>query len=98
MSETQTTIHDSDNYHKLSKPFDGPAAAEAAVSAFWDEFYALRNKHKIADAYVIVSIPIRYEDGKRVTLWRQCTLATNCGLSQWLPGQWAASVRNVKSG
>lgn len=63
MADKQKTILDQENYYQLSKPFDSPAEAEAAVEAFWQELYALRNKHKLPDVYVILAIPIRYEDG-----------------------------------
>lgn len=60
----QKTFTDQDNYHKLSEPFESPEAAENAFAAFWDEFYELRNKHKLPDVYVIAAIAIRYPDGE----------------------------------
>lgn len=56
-------ISDPANYRKLSEPFESPDAADAAIQAFWKEFYELRNKHRIADATVVVRTIYATNDG-----------------------------------
>ena len=53
-----------DNYRKLCEPFESLAAAEKAISGFWDEFYELRSKYKLADVLTIVRVPALAEDGE----------------------------------
>lgn len=66
MSETQGQIIAPDNYRKLCEPFASPAEAEKALTAFWEEFYELRNKHRIADAHVICRVPVLSETGEGI--------------------------------
>jgi len=56
-------ISDPANYRKLSEPFASAAEANAAIQAFWSEFYELRNKHRIADAMVVVQTSYVADDG-----------------------------------
>lgn len=56
--------NDPDNYREMSAPFASPEEADAALRAFADEFYALRNKYRIADILAVVNVSIRYEDGR----------------------------------
>lgn len=51
-------ISDPDNYFSLNVATT-MEEAEAKLSEFWDEFYELRKKHQIPDAYVIVRVPIK---------------------------------------
>ena len=50
----QQSIIDPDNYRNLCEPFETDDAAYEALEKFWEEFYEIRNKHKIADVYVIM--------------------------------------------
>jgi hypothetical protein len=63
VADEQKGIFAPDNYRELSKPFDGPEAANKALAAFQDELYELRNKHRIANFYWVAKIPLKYEDG-----------------------------------
>lgn len=61
--------HDPGNYRKLSDPRT-IADTDAALSAFWDEFYELRNKHGLPDVYVVFRLPViddRGEEGVAMT-------------------------------
>jgi hypothetical protein len=58
------TTHDPENYLKLSEPFDGPDQANAALTAFFKDVRAARQKHRITDCTVAVAVNVRYEDGK----------------------------------
>lgn len=49
---------DPGNYRRLSEPFPSFADAEAAVNGFWDELYELRNKWRIADIVMAMSVPL----------------------------------------
>lgn len=53
----QQSMIDPDNYHALNQAVE-MAEAEKRLEAFWDDFYELRNKHKIPDVYVIFRIPV----------------------------------------
>lgn len=56
-------LFDADNYHKLNQPFESADDANAALEAFWEEFYALRNKYKIPDVLVVFRLMCRTKDG-----------------------------------
>jgi hypothetical protein len=58
-NKKQTTILDTDNYYDLLRPYESQEAAQEAMEAFWNDFYELRNKHRIADAYVILQAPVK---------------------------------------
>ena len=63
MSETQKklddgSISDPDNYIEMRKGYPTLEEADAAMHNFWNEFYELRNKYRIADAHVIIAITI----------------------------------------
>lgn len=66
------SIVDAANYHEMSKPFSSHDEANAAVDGFWEEFYALRNKYRLADVHVIISVNV--EDGA-------CFLSMHAGSS-----------------
>jgi hypothetical protein len=53
-----------DNYRKLCEPFESMAAVEKAITAFWEEFYELRNKHKIPDVLVVWRVPAYDAEGE----------------------------------
>lgn len=55
--------HAPDNYRKLCEPFESLQATEKALEAFWEEFYELRNKHKIADVLIIYRVNCLDSDG-----------------------------------
>jgi hypothetical protein len=55
----QSTFINPDNYYDLSKPFESQEAASEAIEAFWNDFYDLRNKHRITDAYLIIRLPVK---------------------------------------
>lgn len=57
-------IRDEDNYRELSKPFPSTEDAQKALEGFWDEFYALRNKWRLADVYVIFKLGVVTPDGE----------------------------------
>jgi hypothetical protein len=59
----QKTFIDPDNYARCSAPFETAEEANAALDAFWDEFYELRNKHRIADVLVTFRLQVRQKDG-----------------------------------
>lgn len=66
MSEEQKHfdgISDPSNYRKLCEPMT-QAEAEKSVNAFFREFYDLRNKHGITEAYVIVKVQVKTEAGE----------------------------------
>lgn len=51
-------------YRDLSKPFENYDVANKALSAFYDELSELRQKHKIANVYVILKVNAVGEDGE----------------------------------
>lgn len=59
---TQKTFISPDNYRELSKPFKSQEEADAAIHAFWDELYELRNKHRIPDLTVVLCANVKPED------------------------------------
>lgn len=73
------------NYRKLCEPIS-QADAEKNTTAFFEEFYELRNKHGIADAYCIVKIPVKVEDVEG-----EIVLSMHCGneLSRESMAAWA---------
>jgi len=66
-------INDPANYRRLSEPMS-QAKAEEALGAFFEEFYELRNKHGIVDAYVIAKIIVEGDRGEGEVL-----SAMHCG-------------------
>lgn len=57
MPETKTITNPS-LYRDLDKPFESPASANVAVQAFWDDVYALREKHRIPDILMVMRVPL----------------------------------------
>jgi hypothetical protein len=57
--EPTASVNDPVNYHELNKGFPTQEEAQAAINGFWDEFYALRNKYRLADVSVVVRVPIQ---------------------------------------
>lgn len=54
---------DPGNYRDLSEP--RPIAdTQKSLEEFWEEFYELRNKHRLADVAMVVSTPCIYESGE----------------------------------
>jgi hypothetical protein len=53
-------------YREMNQPFAGPEAAEAAVNGFYRELYDLRVKHRLADVYVAIRVPVDYGDSEGV--------------------------------
>lgn len=51
-------------FRRMAEPFPNVEAANVAVEAFWDEFAALREKHKVTNVYVIVESPYLADDGE----------------------------------
>lgn len=51
-------------YRKLSEPYASPEEADRALSAFWDEVYALREKYKIPDLYMILMFSVKQIDNR----------------------------------
>lgn len=49
-------------FRDLSVPFESAKASNEAVEAFFTEFGALREKHKLTNVYVIVSASYETED------------------------------------
>lgn len=62
-------ILDSDNYERCRAPFETAEEANAALEAFWSEFYELRNKHRISDVLVTFQMQVRQESGQVSTLF-----------------------------
>lgn len=56
-------------YRQLSEPFAGADAANDAIAAFFADVRAAREKHRIADVQVVVSVAIDYGEhqGQAVT-------------------------------
>lgn len=52
----QRGIWSPENYHEVSKPFESVEAAAKAIDDFFEEFYELRNKHRISDVYAIARV------------------------------------------
>jgi hypothetical protein len=61
MSEQKKFI-DNDNYLRCSTPFETPEEASAALEAFWNEFYELRNKHRVSDVLLTFRIQVRHNE------------------------------------
>lgn len=61
--EKQTTFVDPDNYRKLCEPFASVDEANENVTAFWDAFYELRNKYRLADVTVVARINVVHASG-----------------------------------
>ena len=57
---------DKNNPIRCSEPFASPDAANAAVEAFLKDFEAIRLKHRIPNAYVIVGGMVINPDGNEV--------------------------------
>jgi len=55
---------DPELYRKMSAPFPDAETANTALGAFFEEVYALREKHRIANVHVIASIAILDAEGK----------------------------------
>jgi hypothetical protein len=60
--KTFTGISDPENCRKLNEPV-AIEHAEKALNEFFEEFYDLRNKHGIANAYCIVQMNVLADDG-----------------------------------
>lgn len=60
----QKTFIAPDTYRELNKPFPSAEAADAAIEAFWGEFYELRVKHKLPDVLVVIRANVVCEDGE----------------------------------
>lgn len=58
------TINDPENYRKMSEPFATAEEGNAAIDSFFVELRALRNKHRLADVLMVVSISMSYEAGE----------------------------------
>ncbi len=43
-------------YREMEKPFPNVADAANAIDKFWDEVYALRVKHRIADVHLVIAV------------------------------------------
>lgn len=52
-------INDGDNYRRLSEPFDDVEDANSALTKFWEDLYALRNKHGLANVTVVVKDSVK---------------------------------------
>ena len=50
-------------YKKLSEPFESDEAANAALSGFYEDLSALREKHKLRDVIAIVELSSKQADG-----------------------------------
>ena len=55
-------IDDTDHWLAMQQPFASADEANEALGKFWDEFYGLRNKYRIASVMVICKCRIRYDD------------------------------------
>ena len=62
--EQPKITNDPENYYTLSKPFEGPEAANEAIEKFYEELGALRKKYKIPDLLAVVYASTKYPDGK----------------------------------
>lgn len=60
--KTFTGISDPENCRKLNEPV-AIEHAEKALNEFFEEFYDLRNKHGIANAYCIAQVNVLTADG-----------------------------------
>lgn len=54
MSQTK---NDPANYRRMSEPFRSGEEANEALSAFFDEVQAARERHRIADVVVLCEVP-----------------------------------------
>ncbi len=57
-----TNIDDPSNYLALCAPFANADEANAALTAFYEDVRAARNKHRIADVLVVTSTNVNYKD------------------------------------
>lgn len=68
MSNRQTDLpgllHDPANYREMSRPFASAEEAEAALAAFWDGLYELRNKCRLGDVLTVVGVNAITTDGE----------------------------------
>lgn len=62
------TIKDSANYRKLSEPMATSQEADAALEAFWEELYELRNKHRITDVSIVFRVNYLADDGQEASV------------------------------
>lgn len=51
-------------YRRMCEPFASAEEANAALTAFYDELRALREKHRIADVHVTWSVNVVFPDGE----------------------------------
>lgn len=65
----QKTFIDADNYQRCCAPFETGDEANAALEAFWSDFYDLRNKHRIADVLITFRVQVRQQDGQVAELF-----------------------------
>lgn len=56
--------NDPANYRKLAEPFPDSESANGAINAFWEELYELRNKHRLANLHVTISVNVAYPEGE----------------------------------
>ena len=63
MSEETKTLFAPANYQEMSQPFPDLDAANVAINGFWDDFYALRNKYRLADVHVVIRVPVACTEG-----------------------------------
>jgi len=49
-------------YRELSVPFESAEAANAALTAFYEEVRELRKKHKITDLHLICQVSANFKD------------------------------------
>lgn len=82
-------VSDPGNYRKLCEPMT-QAKAEEACGNFFREFYELRNKHGIPDAYAIVKLWVQAEgsdgEGEIMTSMHAGSELNREGMVAWALG------------
>jgi hypothetical protein len=83
-------VSDPSNYRKMCEPMS-QADAEKACAAFFREFYELRNKYGIADAYVIIKMFVKdntdgEKEGEIITSMHAGSELNREGMVAWAHG------------
>lgn len=63
---------DHENYRRMREPYPSVDAANESLQKFSEAVYEIRNKHRIAECTVIMSIPVideRGDEGEAMLAW-----------------------------
>lgn len=82
-------VHDPKMYRECSEPFESTTEGEAAIDAFFEDLYALRAKHKIANVLCVLQDSFVTEDGDEAPFYvkQMCGDSTRAeGMAAWVFG------------